>query len=173
MLHCVDDVFFCKSYIFNRLFIVKFFIKLVASNTSQVVAADTKEHSCKVTFCSLNSNRLARHQDSVNLRKTLFLCRLIRCRRTFLREHNFFTLKAVHNHFAVQRRIFFLFVVRAFFHVELYYIDFLDSVYNKIVNIMRMKLVSCAEQLFFFTGFFIFYDYRFSKNSSCKLIAFF
>ena len=150
ILHRLDNIRFFERERFQRLWIGKFFVELIATNAPQIVAANAKEHTLQIFCRCFNRNRLARLQNRVNRSQRIFSGRLFRF-RTFFYIANFLTLKTVDNHFTVKRTAF----------LKINYIDFFDFVRNQIINNVRMQFCTSGEQFFLFPVLI-------DKHSLCK-----
>ena len=171
-LHCFDDILLDEGMLFNIVLVVKFLVKFITTYTSQIIAAQRKEHRIQIFFCSFNCNRLTRHKYRINSRKSIFFCRFFAFSTLFCKT-NIFTLKTVNDYFRIQRFILFrtIFIVRISASFKFYYTNRLYVMCNKFINIMQMQTITSAEKLFIFASFSIFDYYCACKNFIYQSIA--
>ena len=155
-LHRVCDVVPYQSMVFQRRIVVKFLVELVASDAAQVVAAVREEHGVQVLFRVLDSNRLARHKDAVDIAQGVLFCGLVNFRSLF-GKLDFLALKAVDDDVAVKGKVLFVLVLGILAGVKFNDFDFLDAVGNQVVDVVRMQAGGGLEKLFLLAGIRVLY----------------
>ena len=98
VFHCVDNIIFDEGKIFYIIREIKLLIELVASNTTEVIAALREEERIEVFFSLLYSHWLAWLKNLVDLFQSSFFCRFV-IYRTFINIFNFLTFKTLDDHF--------------------------------------------------------------------------
>ena len=157
VLHRLDDVFADKRKVFDVVFVVEFFVELIAANSSQIVAAFGKEHGRQIFFGGFDGDRFSRHEYLVHGGKHIFFSRL-HIDGTFFDVAHFFALKTVDDHLRIERFVFFVGALAP--RIEFDDDDFAHAVCDEIVDFVRVQADAGIEQALFFVRIFVAQDNR-------------
>ena len=168
IFHRPNDVFADKRKILDIVFVVEFFVELVATDATQIVAPFGKEHGRQILFGGFHGNRLARHEYLVHRRKRVFF-RRFHIDGTFFDITHFFALKAVDNHLRIERFVFFVGALAP--RIEFDDDDFAHAVCDKVVDFVRVQADTGIEQSLFFVRIFVAQNNRTCEHFIDELFA--
>ena len=110
VFHSIDDIIFNKRKILYVILVVEFFVQLIATYTTKIIAAFREEKRIQIFFSLFNCHWFAWLQNCINSSKTIFFCRFI-INRTFFDKFNFLAFKTIYNHLRIEGCIFVIWIL--------------------------------------------------------------